>query len=78
LRQEASRHFWSETENYRCATGNQSLANALAGAIGAGHIQLRSPVAAIDLTGNNAKLTQQSGAVLEAGTVVLTAPPTTG
>jgi hypothetical protein len=35
-------------------------------------------VAAIDLTGNNAKLTQQSGAVLEAGAVVLTAPPTTG
>jgi monoamine oxidase len=69
--------FWSESENFRCATGNQSLAHALAGAIGAGPIQLRSPVAAIDLTGNNAKLTLQSGALLEADAVVLTAPPST-
>ena len=69
--------FWSESENFRCATGNQSLAHALASAIGAGHIQLRSPVAAIDLTGNNAKLTLQSGALLEADAVVLTAPPST-
>ena len=69
--------FWSESESFRCASGNQSLANALAGAIGAGNIQLRSPVAAIDLTGKNAKLKLQSGAVLEADAVVLTAPPST-
>lgn len=70
--------FWSESENFRCASGNQSLANALAGAVGAGHIQLRSPVAAVDLTGPISKLTLQSGAVLEADAVVLTEPPNTG
>jgi monoamine oxidase len=69
--------FWSESENFRCASGNQSLANALAGAVGAGNIQLRSPVAAIDLTGPIANLTLQSGEVLEADAAVMTAPPST-
>ena len=38
--------FWTESETYRCASGNQSLAFALARAIGEPSIQLRSPVAA--------------------------------
>jgi hypothetical protein len=59
------RGIGSESENFRCASGNQSLTNALAGDIGAGHILLCSPVAAIDLTDPIAKLTLQSGAVLE-------------
>jgi monoamine oxidase len=69
--------FWTESENFRCASGNQSLAFALAHAIGETNIQLRSPVAAIDLTGRSAQLTLQSGVVLEADAVVLTAPPST-
>lgn len=69
--------FWTESETYRCASGNQSLADALARAIGDSNIQLRSPVAAIDLTGPNARVTLQSRAVLEADAVVLTAPPST-
>lgn len=69
--------FWSESENFRCATGNQSLAFALSGAIGEANIQLRSPVAAIDLSGRTARVTLQSGSVLEADAVVLTAPPST-
>jgi monoamine oxidase len=69
--------FWTESEIYRCASGNQSLALALARAIGESAIQLRSPVAAIDLTGSSAKVTLRSGSVLEADAVVLTAPPST-
>ncbi|MEB3238901.1 MAG: NAD(P)/FAD-dependent oxidoreductase [Cyanobacteriota bacterium] len=69
--------FWTESEIYRCASGNQSLALALARAIGEAHIQLRSPVAAIDLTDRAARVTLHSGTVLEADAVVLTAPPST-
>jgi hypothetical protein len=46
----------SETENNRCDTGSQSLTDTLAGAIGAGHIQLRTPVAAIEPRGPIAQL----------------------
>jgi len=69
--------FWTDSEMYRCASGNQSLAFALANAIGEANIQLRSPVAAIDLSGATARVTLQSGTVLEADAVVLTAPPST-
>lgn len=69
--------FWTESETYRCTSGNQSLAFALARAIGEPSIQLRSPVAAIDLTGPTARVTLRSGSVLEADAVVLTAPPST-
>lgn len=48
--------FWSESEHFRCATGNQSLADALAGAIGADHIQLRTPVGSIELRSPIAEL----------------------
>jgi len=43
--------FCTESEIYRCTTGNQSLAFALAGAIGEPTIQLKAPVASIDLSG---------------------------
>lgn len=69
--------FWTESEIYRCASGNQSLAFALARAIGESNIQLRAPVNAIDLTGRSARVTLASGGVVEADAVVLTAPPST-
>lgn len=69
--------FWTESENFRCASGNQSLALALAAAIGQAHIQLRSPVAQIDLSSPTARVTLASGQTLEADAVVLTAPPST-
>jgi monoamine oxidase len=69
--------FWTESETYRCASGNQSLAFALAAAIGDPQIRLKSPVASIDLSGRIAKVALQSGPVLEADAVVLTAPPST-
>ena len=46
----------NKSQNFRCGTSNQSLADALAGAIGAGHIQLQTPVAAIELRGPIAEL----------------------
>ena len=61
----------------RCTSGNQSLAFALAGAIGEPTIQLKAPVASIDLSGRSANVALQSGRVLEADAVVLTAPPST-
>ena len=48
--------FWSKSENFRCLTGNQSLASAQAGAIGADHIRLRPPVGSIELRGPIAQL----------------------
>jgi monoamine oxidase len=69
--------FWSESETFRCASGNQSLAFALASAIGTANIELKSPVASIDLSGRTAKVGLQSGRLLEADAVVLTAPPST-
>lgn len=69
--------FWTESENFRCASGNQSLALALAAAIGQANIQLRSPVAQIDLSAPTAQVTLASGQTVEADAVVLTAPPST-
>lgn len=69
--------FWTEREVFRCATGNQSLARALAAAIGDAHIRLRSPVASIDLQGPGARVKLRSGHHLDADAVVLTTPPST-
>lgn len=69
--------FWTESENFRCASGNQSLAFALAKAIGDENIKLRSPVASISLKDRTAKVSLHSGTILEADAVVLTAPPST-
>lgn len=69
--------FWSEREAYRCTAGNQALARALATAIGAANIHLRSPVAAIHLEGSQPRVILRSGEVLEAEAIVLTSPPST-
>jgi len=69
--------FWSEREVYRCASGNQSLARALATAIGESHIRLRSPVGSMDLQGPDARVSLRSGQHLDADAVVLTTPPST-
>jgi len=41
--------FWSESEIYRCARGNQALALKLAEAIGANRLQLRTPIERLEL-----------------------------
>jgi monoamine oxidase len=69
--------FWTDRESYRCASGNQSLARALAAAIGEAQIRLRSPVDAIDLEGPRARVRLRSGDHVDADAVVLTTPPST-
>jgi monoamine oxidase len=69
--------FWTEREVYRCTSGNQSLAQALAAAIGAEQIRLRSPVREIRLDGTHPGVILESGERLEADAVVLATPPST-
>lgn len=69
--------FWSESEIYRCASGNQSLAERLAGAIGSERLRLRAPVESIELRGDGVRLNTASGQRLDGDAVVLTAPPST-
>lgn len=67
--------YWTESEVYRCRTGNQSLATALARSIGESRIRHETPVKAIKILGDKAVVTTSSGEVLEADSVVLTVPP---
>lgn len=67
--------YWTHSETHRCRGGNQSLAFALAAAVGDGNILLGTPVAAIDVTAHIARVTFADGRVLEADEVVLAIPP---
>jgi monoamine oxidase len=67
--------YWTESEVYRCRTGNQSLATALARSVGERHIRHEAPVRSIQLLDDKAVVTTAAGEVLEADHVVLTVPP---
>jgi len=69
--------FWSESEIYRCARGNQALALKLAEAIGANRLQLRTPIERLELRSDGVRISTAGGQRLEADLVVLTAPPAT-
>lgn len=69
--------FWSESEIYRCASGNQALALKLASAIGSERIQLRSPIARVQLIADAVQVTTARGQRFEADALVITAPPNT-
>ncbi len=69
--------FWTESEIYRCAEGNQALAGKLATAIGADHLSLRTPVETLELRGDGVQIKTVSGRILQGDAVVLTAPPAT-
>ena len=69
--------FWTESEIYRCAEGNQALAAKLATAIGADRISLRTPVERLELRGDGVEIKTASGQILRGDAVVLTAPPAT-
>jgi monoamine oxidase len=68
--------YWTESEVYRCAGGNQQLAKKLVEAIGAPRVLTRTIVRAITTTGSNVKVTLANGKVLEGDHVVLAVPPT--
>lgn len=69
--------FWSESEIYRCASGNQALAVQLAERIGQERIQLRTAVEKLELRTDGVRIGTTHGPSLEAEVVVLTAPPST-
>lgn len=67
--------YWTDSENRRCAGGNQRLAFRLAEAIGDRRIRLRTPVAAIKVGERTCVVTAADGAKHECDDVVLTVPP---
>ena len=67
--------FWSESETYRCAGGNQQLAHKLADAIGRDRILFETPVTAIKTGNAMATVSLADGKTLEADEVVLAIPP---
>jgi monoamine oxidase len=68
--------YWTDSEVYRCAGGNQSLARKLLAGIGATRVQLRTPVRRVDLTHRDrVTITLASGQTVEADDVVLAVPP---
>jgi monoamine oxidase len=69
--------YWTESEVYRCRTGNQSLAFALARSIGESRLRHETPVRAIRLLEDKAVVLTAAGETLEADQVVLAVPPTT-
>lgn len=69
--------FWSESEVYRCAAGNQALALKLANAIGTERINLSTPIEKLEIGANGVRITTTRGQIHEADVVVLTAPPST-
>lgn len=69
--------FWSETEVYRCAGGNQQLAERFARDLGASRVRLGTPATAIDASGPVCRVTLADGRVEEGDDVVLAVPPTT-
>jgi monoamine oxidase len=69
--------FWRESEVYRCRGGNDRLARALAGAIGAQRITTGLPVASLRLAGGAMVVVAADGRRLECDDVVLAVPPTT-
>ena len=67
--------YWTESEVYRCAEGNDALARKLAEAIGAENIRRATPVAAIDVPAGKVLVTCADGAKVEGDDVVCTVPP---
>jgi monoamine oxidase len=69
--------YWTETEVYRCAGGNQQLALKLAEAIGADFIRLKLPVEALHYDRDGAQVTCADGRTIECDDIVLAVPPST-
>jgi monoamine oxidase len=67
--------YWTESEVYRAAGGNQQLARHLAEAIGAERIHLRTAVEVAVRSARGAQVLTTNGARLECDDVVLAVPP---
>jgi len=69
--------YWTESEVYRCAQGNQALATRLAAAIGAERILVGLAVTGITVDGDRCTVSCADGRTLRADEVVLAVPPGT-
>ena len=69
--------YWTDSEVFRCAGGNQQLATKFVAAIGAAKVLTRTPVRSVTTNGKGAQVALANGKVLEADHVILTAPPST-
>jgi monoamine oxidase len=69
--------YWSDSEVYRCAGGNDRLAHKLAAAISAARIRLNCPVTEIQYRNDSAVVICMNGERLDCDRVVLATPPTT-
>jgi monoamine oxidase len=72
--------YWTESEVYRCADGNQALAFALEREIGAERIRTRAPAARVETTGEGVRVwigdaSAEESDPLEGDLVVCTLPP---
>jgi monoamine oxidase len=67
--------FWTDTEVFRCAGGNQQLAEKLAAGIGLDRITLRTPVTAVRADERGVRVTLAGGRQLDADDAILTVPP---
>jgi monoamine oxidase len=69
--------FWTQSEVYRCAGGNQQLAHKLAAAIGSNRVLLSTPVRAVKTRPQSAVVTLGDDKKMEVDDVILAAPPST-
>jgi monoamine oxidase len=67
--------FWTDTEKFRCRGGNQELARHLAEEVGPARVLLRTPVRAIDLTGNRVKVRTANGTEYIGDELIFAVPP---
>jgi monoamine oxidase len=69
--------FWTDTEVYRCESGNQQLAHKLAEAIGPERVRTGTAVSAVRQRSGTVQVTLADGKTLEVDDVVLATPPAT-
>lgn len=67
--------YWTDSEVYRCAGGNQQLAFKLAEAIGNDRVICGLSARSIEIKGDKAVVTASDGRTLECDDVVLAVPP---
>jgi monoamine oxidase len=69
--------YWSDSEVFRCAEGNQALATKLLEGIGPERVRLSTIVKRIDHGANGVRVTLASGEQVGGDDVILAAPPST-
>lgn len=69
--------YWTDSEVFRCAGGNQQLAQKLAAAVGVQRVRLKTPVRSIAVRSDGASLKLADGTTFEAAHVILSVPPST-